>query len=1462
MVRQKRRLAQATIITVGLLCALLLASSSASATIQHSFIGSTNGSDAPGGPLGILLTSDAIDQTSGDVYVLESNAFEFGVGAIDKFDETGAYAGVQIVGADTPQGTFAFAPFTSSLAVDNSLSVNSHDVYVADTEHGVVDKFDESGSFVCQITGHKPASPEEEEHECAGAPGSETPNGSISPTGLAVDASGNVFVADTAHAVVDKFSATGAYVSQIADEHLGGELGTLALDASGDLFVTNFASSVVEYGPSGTFLRTLDESAPAGVGVDPSNGHAYVTTGTEPHHISEYAANGELLDTFGEDHLEGEPSGVAVNGTTGHVFTVELQFCTGCSKLIIFGPGVVVPDVMTGPAIDVERTSATLTGQVAPDAAHGGGEVTACDFEYVTDAQFQAHPGNHYEGAATAVCNPPTTNAATEVTANVSLTPGTTYHFRLVASNADGTALGGDETLTTSGPASIDEESATSKARGATLRAQINPLGFATSCTVQYVSDVSFQASGYASATSQPCSPSELGATFGDRAVSVVVTGLQINTTYHYRFMANSDAGPTTGEDETFKTFGLEAFEFEALDSAGKPYTQAGGHPYKWRINIALDKTQTSDGTSATPANLKDVVTELPAGFVGVPTASARCTRDQLANAECSGASQLGVLRVLDSHGASVESGVYNLVPRAGIPAEFGAKLNSVVSVYLDSNVRSNGDYGVTTTVSNISTGLGVVATTVELWGVPGDSSHDSERACPSPGKGVQSPCSANTPLVPFLVNPTSCVGPQSATVHADTWQAQGEFVTATASLPAITGCERPGFTPNVSIQPGTTVADSPTGLHIDLQVPQNENPNGLEAANLKQAVVALPTGVSVSPSAAAGLEACAPSQIGLSSTEPATCPEASKVGSVEIDSPLLPDHLKGGVYVAKQNDNPFNSLLAIYLTASADGAVVKLAGHVVADPVTGQLTTTFDNNPQLPFSDLKVDLFGGPRGVLATPASCGAFTSNASFAPWTGMSPALLGSAFQISSGCSGAFAPGFSAGTTISRAGAYAPFSLAFSRSDGEQGLSGLTATLPPGLLAKIAGVPLCSDADASAGACPEAAQIGTVTTGAGPGSSPLFLPGKIYLTGPYKGAPYGEAVVVPAIAGPFNLGNVVVRGAIHIDPTTAQATVVSDAFPTILEGIPIRLRQVSVLLSRPGFTFNPTSCNPLTLTGTLASTAGANVAVSSAFQVGGCGELPFKPSFSASTRGPGTKANGASLDVKVAAAGQGPQASSAAHPEANIRKVDVQLPLALPSRLTTLQKACTEQQFASNPAGCPSASLVGSAVARTPVLADPLTGPAYLVSHGGEAFPDLVLILQADGITIDLTGHTQITKGITYSHFETVPDAPISSFELKLPEGKFSVLAANGDLCATTKTVTTRKRVTVRKHGRLVHVMRTVKKSVPAPLLMPTTITGQNGTVLKQTTKIAVTGCTKAKPKPAKKRKRVQKGARKRA
>jgi hypothetical protein len=550
---------------------------------------------------------------------------------------------------------------------------------------------------------------------------------------------------------------------------------------------------------------------------------------------------------------------------------------------------------------------------------------------------------------------------------------------------------------------------------------------------------------------------------------------------------------------------------------------------------------------------------------------------------------------------------------------------------------------------------------------------------------------------------------------------------------------------------------------------------------------------------------------------------------------------------------------------------LIKLAGKVTPNPVTGQLVTTFDNTPQLPFSHFNFHFREGAQAPLISPSTCGTYETKAALTPWSDPASVLTDtSAFTITSGVGGGpcpaggvppFSPGIQAGLLNNNAGSFSPFYLRLTRTDAEQQISGFSTDLPSGLTGDLSGIPFCPEAnialartktgaqEEASSSCPAASQVGHTLVGTGVGAVLAYVPGKIYLAGPYNGDPFSLVAVTSAKVGPFDLGTVVLRFALRIDPYTARVSVdptASEPIPTIIDGIVTHVRDIRVYIDRSNFTLNPTSCEPLKIASTLTAHEGASATITSPFQAASCANLKFEPKFAVSTSGKTSKANGASLTVKLTYPST-PQGS-----QANIKKVKVELPTQLPSRLTTLQKACTAKQFDANPAGCPAESVIGHARAVTPLIPVALEGPAYFVSNGGEAFPNLIMVLQGYGVTIDLVGDTFISKaGITSSTFKAVPDQPVGSFELTLPQGRFSALTANGNLCALTRTVTRSKRVTRHVHGHRRKVTVKVKKAVAAPLQMPTEFVAQNGAEIHKITPIAVTGCARAKPAKVKKK-----------
>ena len=910
--------------------------------------------------------------------------------------------------------------------------------------------------------------------------------------------------------------------------------------------------------------------------------------------------------------------------------------------------------------------------------------------------------------------------------------------------------------------------------------------------------------------------------------------------------------------------FGFEKYELRPENADGSLDTQAGSHPFALTTTLGLNSTFEAD-VAKPVAMVKDLHVNLPPGLIGDPDAIPECsfedfTTTVLESDLCPPDTTVGIvlltLREPTGHLGTLEPTtkvvpLFNLTPAPGEPARLGF-VGVVAPIVLDTSLRTGGDYGVTISNTNIPESAEALAARVTVLGVPGDPRHNASRGwgCLKPTQvAILGGCPAPNTSQPFLTLPTSCEHPLESSVDAESWATPGKASEVAAPLSytlqgdageplALTGCDRLPFGPVITVTPDMQQsASSPTGLKVNLSVPQETTlaPNGLAEADVRDTTVVLPEGMQVNPASANGLEACSEGQVGFSgidatgtntfsSSEP-SCSNGSKVGVVHIKTPLLPRELEGGVYLAAQNANPFGSLIALYIIAQDPeaGVLVKLAGEVTLDGGTGRLVSTFQNTPQLPFEELKLELFGGADGSLSTPSRCGLYQTTASLTPWSDAVPENPTSGFEITSGpngtqCPGSslpFAPSLVAGTTNNQAGAFSPLKTTISREDGNQSLQAVTLHMPAGLSGLLTGVKLCEERQAEEGLCGAESLIGETTVSAGVGDHPYTVTGgKVFITGPYRGAPFGLSIATPAKAGPFDLEKntpcdcVVVRARVDVDPHTAVLTIASGAIPHIIEGIPLQIKNIDVTVNRPGFEFNPTNCSPLAITGTISSIEGASAALSVPFQATNCATLKFAPKFSVSTSAHTSKADGASLTARLVYPAVPPGT------QANIAMTKVDLPKILPTRETTLQQACLAAVFEANPEDCPAASAVGHATVTTPELPVPLTGPAYLVSHGGEAWPALTMVLKGYGVTIDLVGTTFISRaGITSTTFKTVPDTPFNTFELTLPEGKYSALAANGNLC---------------KHK----------------LVMPTAFVAQNGAEIHESTPIKVVGCPKAK------------------
>jgi hypothetical protein len=894
---------------------------------------------------------------------------------------------------------------------------------------------------------------------------------------------------------------------------------------------------------------------------------------------------------------------------------------------------------------------------------------------------------------------------------------------------------------------------------------------------------------------------------------------------------------------------------------------QAGAHPDL--TNLYSFDSDNADGTLA--ADTKDVVYSLPPGFAADFAGTAGCSAAEFFEAECPVASQVGITTVDTDSGQGSKSTyiepVYNLLPAPGQLAALAFTVGGEFQIVGGITLRHS-DYGADVTFPNIDNVLDqITGGSITIWGVPSDPVHNALRWQPGPPgffallHGYFGASSEGVAPVPYFINPSTCTeGPLQSEFKIDSWEQPGKYVdTPTPPYGPIVGCDRLTIEPQIETQPTTESAETPTGLNVNIEIPQHyENAYGLVASNLDNVKVVLPEGMTLNPSAGAGLAACTEAQYAYEgeviAPEPGRgCPNESKLGTIHVHSPNLTEEVTGSLYLAKPYENKFDSLIAVYVVARIPnrGVVVTAAGKVEANPETGQLTTIFPESPQVPFSQLTFTFHQGATSPLVTPPACGTFTSEAVLSPWSmPLQEHLLTSQFEITGGVGSGdcpsggtppFAPKVISGSQDNDAGSYSPFYLRILREDGEQELTRFSTVFPPGITGKLAGIPLCPQADIEASrhvtgqeelehpSCPQASEIGHTIVSAGVGTVLAQTPGKVYLAGAYHGAGLSVVSITAAKVGPFDLGTVVIQFTLRINPTTAQVEVdgeTSDPIPHIIDGIVVHVREIRAYINREQFIINPTNCDPLGVTDTITG-AGANyaipadqvpVTISSPFQAADCSSLQFKPGFKVSTSAHTSRIDGASLHVTLdlpEEAGPGK--------EANVARVKVSLPKQLPSPLKTLQKACTEKAFGENPGNCPVSSRVGEVKVSTPILANPLTGPAYFVSHGGAKYPELIMVLSGEnGIQVDVHGETFISKqGITSATFSTVPDVPFSTFELTFPEREYPALTANGNLCKGS-------------------------------LIMPTEMVGQNGLVIKQSTKISVTGCPKTKKTSHKKKK----------
>jgi hypothetical protein len=952
-----------------------------------------------------------------------------------------------------------------------------------------------------------------------------------------------------------------------------------------------------------------------------------------------------------------------------------------------------------------------------------------------------------------------------------------------------------------------------------------------------------------------PCTPQEdqlaidctvpAGTPPGKRVVVGYVLHVEPDATvgqrrFHLEFSGGAGAAPPPPADSqpveviaTERPFGIAELDGVNLNEDGSAYTQAGGHPWANSTTIRFNTSLGSDGLVAPADGVKDITVDLPAGYLGNPEATPKCRADQLSTfsgggvgeitiADCPTDSQVGTV-ALELSAGLYRVPVFNIEPQGNAPAQFGFNAVGTVVTFFP-EVRPD-DSGIRAKFKNISQTFKLFGSTLTLWGSPTDSTHDDLRgSCGgfagqfSPGSGC--PRKSAIPPVGFYVNPTSCLGPLTTAFAVTSWQGgsdTGQFTShdGSGNPQGMTGCDRVPFDPKMTARQTTESADSPSGLNFKLSVPEAGilNPQGVSQAHLRKAVVKLPEGVTLNPSAAEGLGTCSPAQYAsetLLTEFGGGCPGTSKLGSVQISSPVLPDseQLKGDLFIASPYDNPSNSLIALYMVVrDVDrGIIVKAAGKVEPDPRTGQIVSTFDNLPQLPFGVFELRFREGGRAPLTTPSTCGTHTTEAELTPWSAKAnPAPseithLQSSYQITHGVGGGpcpaagvppFNPHFEAGSVNNNAKSYSPFYMRLTRADGEQSLTKFSSVLPPGVIGKLAGVSKCSDPAIAAArlktgtveraipSCPANSQIGRIVAGAGVGSVLTYVPGKVYLGGPYKGDPLSVVVITPAVAGPFDVGNVVTRVALTVNPKTAEVQIdgaASDPIPHILAGIPLRLRDLRVYVDRDKFILNPTSCDPSSVRATLFGSGvdvfnpadDEPVDLSTRYQAANCEGLGFKPKLSLTLKG-GTKR------------GSHPALTGIFRPrpgDANLSKLTLRLPHSAFLEQAHIRTICTRVQFAAD--ACPKGAIYGHATAYTPLLDYPLEGPVYLRSSSHD-LPDFVADLHGL-VDVEVAARIDSSNGGIRATFSDLPDTPLTKVVVQMQGGKKGLIVNSTNLCAS--------------------------------------------------------------------------------
>jgi hypothetical protein len=800
----------------------------------------------------------------------------------------------------------------------------------------------------------------------------------------------------------------------------------------------------------------------------------------------------------------------------------------------------------------------------------------------------------------------------------------------------------------------------------------------------------------------------------------------------------------------------------EVLDRAGNRDNRAGIHPDR----LLTRMIPPGEGAGNSP---KEMIVDFPPGLGGDPQSVPACPRavfdGNVPPGACPAESQVGTFRLLRASGEEQFFPIYSISTAPGEVAAFGVTI--VGLAYIRFSGRLNPDGSLRMTMLGFTQapeeGVNPLTTTretvIEFWGIPAD--HQKE---------------TSIPRRPFLTTPTRCDGPIALDIRLRLWQQGDEWFRGSADAgAALQGCQSLPFAPGVALKLERPVVDVPTGVDIDMTFPQGADPDGLASSQVRSTAIELPRGMSLSPAAASRLGVCSDAQLSAGTDAEARCPANSKVGSAVIGAPQLNAPLQGKVYLGEAHPG---ERFRIFVVASGEGVEAKFAGAMRSDPVTGRLTTVLNDLPQISFARLLMHFDGGERALLVNPLECGATSIDATIVPYSGTVPVKTSAGDTVGAQpgrkC-GAFDPSLSATASTARPGRPTTFSALIGRRDGEQAAERFSIDLPRGFSARLSSVGLCSAAAAAAASCPVASRIGRAFAAVGAGADAVELNGSAYLTGPYRGAPFGFALAFDAAIGPFDFGTVSIRGALKLDPETGQVSVRSDPLPQAFEGVPIRFQTLGLEIDRPGFLRTPTSCGPKAVTTTVVSTGKALAHPGDTVPMHGCVGLPFRPSFSLALSGRSQLHRDGKPGLRIRMRGR--------KGDANLRALSLSMPPVLKFDGGALKEICSRS--AAIRGDCPKGSRVGSASALSELLDEPLKGSVHVVQPKGDGQPDIWTSIEAQGIRVNLKSESSFVDGHLVTRFRELPDMPLKALSMRLTGGAGGVFKLAHGLCGHGRT-----------------------------------------------------------------------------